>query len=509
MKKNILILHTDQQRFDSLGCNGNPSAQTVNIDKLASEGCNFTRHISTNTACMPSRASLMTGLYVPGHGVSSNGIPLWRRDNGCEDKNNVISQRLFGVDVHDRIPTMGDVFTENGYDTYLLGKLHLEPLLADPSYEFYESSSIWEREETVNDTKPYYGFNNKKLALGHGEAPCNYNGGHYGRWLKDKHPKIFEQLATGGEPNTKEGSIRKDIKLSELPSELHNSTWLADETCNYLDNRKDNDKPFFMFVGFPDPHHPFVPPKDIAKDFLDIPLPDFAKKSDIKGKKPKAVEEAMESFHVDQVDLADAYRYTTASVKLIDNSVGVIIDKLKEMGVYDDTIIVYTSDHGDFLGDLEMICKYDVAFNNLLNVPFIVKPAKDFKKIPKVNKNAMSNADVLPTLMSMVGLDESSYMQGVDIFSKQGENNKPMVTCFTAREPDRNITLYDNQYRYTYYLDSGEEELYDHNIDKKELNNLAYEPTSEYKEICNNFKSELLQKHVESDLGIFNHYGLW
>ncbi len=503
MKKNIIVIQTDQQRFDSLGCNGNPSAKTVNIDNLASEGVNFTRHISVDPACQPSCASFITGLYVPGHGISSSGIPLWRRDNGSKKVS------LFGIDVRDRIPTMGDVFTENGYETYLLGKLHLQPLLADESYGFYESSAMWEKEETVHDNKPYYGFKHKKLALGHGESPCNYNGGHYGRWLKDEHPKVFEQMAQPRKPRKKEGSTRGDIYLSELPSELHNTTWLAGETCKYLEEQKDSDKPFFMFIGFPDPHHSFCPPADIAKGFLDIPVPDFAKISDIKGKKPKAVQEAIKNLHAGDVDVADAYRHTTASIKLIDNSIGMIVDKLKEMGVYDDTIIVFTSDHGDFLGDLNMLCKFDLPFNNLLNVPLIVKPAKGFKDTPKVIPHATSIADVLPTLMSMVGLDQPTYMQGIDVFSDKLANNKPMATSYSAREEGRNITLYDNQYRYTYYIDTGEEELYDHNVDKKELDNLAYEPTSEYAEICKKFKMELFQKHIESDLGIFNHYNLW
>lgn len=509
MKKNIIILHTDQQRFDSLGCNGNEHARTENIDALAQDGINFSRHIVTNPACMPSRASLMTGLYVPGHGVSSNGIPLWRRDNGCPDENNSISKRLFGVDVKDRIPTMADIFAENGYDTALFGKLHLQPHLADRSYGFYESYSSWTDEEIVTKDEPFYGFKTRKIILGHGEAPCGYNRGHYGRWLLENHPDIAAKTKPGPDVNTKEGSIRDDIYLSELPAELHNTTWLAEEACTYLEEQRDKDEPTFMFVGFPDPHHPFTPPKEISKEFEDTPLPEFTRREDIVGKKPKAVMDTINNFSADRESLALAYRYTAASVHLIDQAVGKIISKLKEMGTYDDTIIIFTSDHGDFLGDLDMICKYDVAFNNLLNVPFILKPAENGVDLPKEVDTPMSNADVLPTLMSMVGIERQSHIQGVDIFKEGSEENKVMVTAYTAREPNRNISIYDKRYRYTYYLDTAEEELYDHISDKRELHNLAVIDSPQIKAICNHMKSELFRKHIESDLGIFNHYGLW
>ncbi|MFT6925476.1 MAG: arylsulfatase A-like enzyme [Psychromonas sp.] len=509
MKKNIVILHTDQQRFDSLGCNGNPDARTPNIDALAKDGCNFSRHISTNPACMPSRASLMTGLYVPGHGVSSNGIPLWRRDNGCLDSNNAISKRLFGVSVYDKIPTMADIFSDNGYSTALFGKIHLEPHLADPSYHFYESYSSWKEEEIINDDAPYYGFQTRKIILGHGEQPCGFNRGHYGRWLKDNHPDILEKVYPGEDINTKEGSIKNDIYLSKLPSELHNSMWLAEEACQYFDEKKDANEPIFMFVGYPDPHHPFTPPEDIGVDFLESPLPEFAKKSDLVGSKPQAVNETINNFSASKEDIGQAYRHTAASNHLIDKSVGKIIEKLKALGIYDDTTIIFTSDHGDFLGDLDMICKYDMAFNNLLQLPFILKPASSITDLPCQYSKPMSNADVLPTLLAMNQIDIPSYMQGVDIFGTDAVNNTPMVTCYTAREANRNLSLYTDIYRYTYYIDTGEEELYDHVNDIKELHNLADKPSIEAMATCKNLKDQLFKKHITCDLGIFNHYGLW
>ncbi|GKX28207.1 sulfatase [Vallitalea longa] len=505
--KNVMILHTDQQRYDSLGCNGNKFARTENIDKLAKDGCRFTRHIAANTTCMPSRSSLLTGLYVPGHGVCSNGIPLWRRMKEDDPISDKISKNLFGQTVEDKIPTIADKLSEYGYQTALFGKLHLEPHLSPKAYNFYESYKAWEDEEIEKDNKPYYGFQTKKLIMGHGEQPCNYNFGHYGRWLNKNHKELARSIISGT-AKTVVPSTRKDIYLSKLPSELHNTMWLADEVCNYIDKDRNINKPMFMFVGFPDPHHPFTPPEDIAKEFMDIPLPDFARVEDIVNDKPSKVVKTMKSRFVEKEDCAAAYRNTMASVHLIDIAVGKIINHLKEKGLYDDTIIIFTSDHGDYLGDFDMLMKNDIAFHNLLHVPFIIKDVKN-NKLPSVMDIPMSNVDVMPTLLSMLNIDKDDYIQGIDIFDENNRNNTPMVTCFGVTTEYRNISIYDDTYRYTYYLETKEEELYNHKKDYKELNNLANNSDTCINKICSDFRAKLFQKHVECDLGIYHHYSLW
>ncbi|QUI22214.1 sulfatase-like hydrolase/transferase [Vallitalea pronyensis] len=507
MKKNVIILHTDQQRYDSLGCNGNQHARTEHIDSLAEDGCRFTRHIAANTTCMPSRASLLTGLYVPGHGVCSNGIPLWRRTREDDPISDKRSMKLFGEKVQDKIPTMADKLGDWGYQTALFGKIHVQPHLAPKGYGFYESYSGWHQEDIVDDENSYYGFQTKKLILGHGEQTCQYSCGHYGRWLHQQHPEMAAYI-TSDTAKTVLPHIRKDIYLSKLPSALHNTMWLADEVCAFMDQDKADDKPLFMFVGFPDPHHPFTPPEDISQDFMTMPLPAFASREHMKGEKPSKVRKTMEASQTSKENCAMAYRHTMASIYLIDQAIGKIINHLKEKGLYEDTIIVFTSDHGDYLGDFDMLMKNDIAFHNLLHLPFIVKGTKDMN-LPSIKHTPMSNADVMPTLLSMLGMDTDSYIQGVDIFDQANEDNTPMVTCFGVTTEYRNISLYDDTYRYTYYLETKEEELYDHTTDIQELNNLVNDPDVDVTEICKTFRGKLLEKHVESDLGIYHHYALW
>lgn len=506
MKKHVIILHSDQQRYDSLGCNGNVYARTDNIDALAADGCNFSRHISANPTCMPSRASLLTGLYVPGHGVSSNGMPLWRRDSSGSSDSDNLAMELFNVKVQDKVPTMADILGDNGYQTALFGKLHLQPHLADVEHEFYESYSLWEKPETEELNEPYYGFVTKQIILGHGEAPCGHNRGHYGRWLRREHPELIDLVNPGEDANTRTKNSRDDIFISKIPSEVHNSMWLADRACKYLGDHQDDEAPIFMFVGFPDPHHPFSAPEDIANEFMDMPLPEFADKKAMKGKKAEAAMTIMDKTSATDEEVAMAYRLTSASIHLIDKAVGQIIDQLKALGIYEDSTIIFTSDHGDFLGDYHMLCKGNIAYDNLLHLPFIIKGSSDVS-LPKTMDMPMSNVDVLPTVFDMIGVDKPAHTQGVNIF--EATDNQPMVTCYGVTHKDRNISLYDHTYRYTFYIESKEEELYNHQEDPKELNNLADDPTDSMRIICDRFKAKLLEKHVECDLGIFNHYGLW
>lgn len=505
MKKNVIILHTDQQRYDSLGCNGNKVDCTQNIDALAADGCNFSRHIAANPTCSPSRASLLTGYYTPGHGLVSNGIPLWRREKCESDK---LANKFFGTEIEEKVATIADRLGDVGYKTALFGKLHLEPHLYDGERKFYESYKGWKEEAMVNRNDPYYGFQTNKIILGHGEAPCGYNRGHYGRWLNKKYPEIAKLIDPGENAKTSLPGERNDIFLSKIPSKYHNTMWLAEETCQYIEDNKEGQEPIFMFVGFPDPHHPFTPPEDVAKDFMDIELPEFADLDKIVGEKSDAMKRALDLRHASKKDCAQAYKNTMASIHLIDQAVGQIIEKLKKENLYDDTLIIYTSDHGDYLGDFDMLAKSDLPSHNLVRIPFIMKATKDMV-LPKTMDIPMSNVDVMPTIFNLLGIETDTALQGVDIFDEKNKDNTPMVTCYSMAGDERNISLLNDTYRYTYYMDSKQEELYNHVEDIKEHNNLVNDPSVDVVDICQQMKAQLFEKHIDCHLGKFDHYALW
>ena len=172
-RPNIVLIVTDQQRYDSLGCTGNRFAVTPSLDALAGEGCLFTRHFTANPVCMPSRATMMTGCYPATHGVVTNGIPLPRRQYVRADGANVERD---GVPVISQLPTLGDVLGQAGYTTGSIGKLHLTPTQCDPDLGYEESTARWRNDPAMNQWHgPYYGLQEVDMTLGHGERMQ----GHY------------------------------------------------------------------------------------------------------------------------------------------------------------------------------------------------------------------------------------------------------------------------------------------------------------------------------------------
>jgi arylsulfatase A-like enzyme len=466
--KNVIVLHTDQQRYDSLGCMGNGYARTPNLDRLAAEGTLFTRHIVSNPVCMPSRASLMTGLYPPGHNVWTNGIPLNRKEYA--DAN--WASGSWAIDVVPEPPTLADMFSGAGYDTVSFGKLHLTPYLAPLSYGFPEAQEAWS-DDTLDDWHgSYYGFRYVDLTVGHGEGV--YQTGHYNVWLERQHPDVIEQLAQSRTSRFLPVPTLRDLYALPIPSELHYSTWLAERLCDYLEKDRPPGKPFFAFVGFPDPHHPFAPCYDVVAQFedQDIKEPYDPTGDGLKGS-PALNNGGMDVAHLTLEERRTIVRYTYAMVLQIDTAVGRIVDMLKARGLWDDTIVIFTSDHGDFLGDHARLRKGIVGSDALLHVPFILHaPGTD---LPNQADVAMSNCDVMPTLAALTGIEPPAWQHGKDIGSviKEGAEHYALAFCANGNPEHTNFTVYDATHRLTYYPHADYVEFFDHRKDPGECANVA------------------------------------
>lgn len=501
---NIIILHTDQQRYNSLGCNGNPYAVTPNIDALAKDSVVFDRHISTSTVCMPSRASLLTGMTVQGHGVTHNGVPLWRKTrDDIGEKNFQSMRKLNNIEFPFHIPTIAHILREKGYSTTGFGKFHLEPHLAMLKHNFIESYCVWENKDLSNWHGPFYGFQKIKMILQHGENACRKDRGHYGQWLHKKHPDIAKKILSGKYATHSMGRGNM-VYFSPIPVKLHNTIWLADQSSKYIRSQKNKKDPFLLFAGFPDPHTPFCPPAEVGEQFLDTKTPEATPREALK-ERPQYVRENMQKRQMSDKILKQAARNTAAMVHLIDQAVGKIISTLKEEGLYKNTIIVFTSDHGDYLGDFGAYRKNNCGNNALLHIPFILK-APGLKA--GRNKKPMSNADVLPTLLDLAGFDIPAYMQGVNIFQPPLDH-RPVAANYSVDHLLSNYTLYTRQYRYTYYPNIQGEELYNHDADPLEKKNLVKLGGKNMRNICRKLRRELLEKHVSLDYRNYNRYSLW
>lgn len=466
-RPNILLIHADQLRYDALGCTGNPAARTPNLDRLAAAGTTCTRHIAANPVCMPSRASLFTGLYPPAHNVWNNGVALPRQEYARYTRHNAV--RKFQPEP----TTLADCFADAGYDTASFGKLHLTPNLAPAECGYPETWANWADEAMDGWHGPYYGFRDVDLTEGHGEQPCRQ--GHYARWLKTNHPGVAKAVRDGGARRPVEGL--NDLYASPVPHELHNTTWLAERFASYIEHERPTDRPFFAFIGFPDPHHPFTPSFDVLEEFLDADPP---APIDPTGEAWNAYSDFREVSRNSIAHLPpDAWRairrYTLAQTCQIDRAVGRILAALEASGVADETAVVFTSDHGDYLGDHGLLRKSHCACDALLHVPFILH-APFAAGLPTEIAAATSNCDVLPTLADLAGIPAPAGLDGRSLLdSAHAPASEHAAFAFSANgEPEvQNYTVYDDRYRLTWYPNTGFVELYDHRDDPGECLNVA------------------------------------
>jgi len=402
---NILFIHTDEQRVDSLGCYSNDIVSTPHIDGLADDGVTFDEGHCTHPLCSPSRGTLMTGRYPNSHGTWRNGIPLSTEET-----------------------TIADRLSNAGYQTGLLGKAHFTPYRGNPEIHPESVQTIAVDEEECwdywrNFNGPYYGFEHVEMTIAHGHR--SVHGGHYGLWLEENHPEakpLFQQEAALDDTYLAVNSWK-----SAAPLEAHSSTWVADRTIEFIEQNA-GDQPFFGWVGFPDPHFPYDPPEPYCHryDPEEVPLPvdpagEVWEDEDV----PQYITFHLEEkYGIDFRELTEAKQreiiaHTYAMVDLVDDSVGRILEALEAQGIADDTIIVFTSDHADWLGDHGLFQKGIPHARDLTRIPWIVK-------WPGVNEPGRrvqaptSQVDLVPTLLDAAGVDIP--------YGVQGESLRPVLT---------------------------------------------------------------------------------
>ncbi|MCU1390279.1 MAG: arylsulfatase family protein, partial [Ilumatobacteraceae bacterium] len=258
MGRKILFVTTDQQRYDTLGCNGGTLARTPVIDGLAAAGVRYERAIPQSVVCMPSRSTMLTGQYPSTHGVWMNGVPL-------------------PVDA----PSVAAELHRAGYRTALVGKPHFEPFL-DPFAKFTENRLARLGTETQLDqpwsdgtTGPHRGFDHLEFATHNPAGQL-----HYSRWIAANHPEVagmfypvldptFEVNAAGGGDTG-----APQVHVNHVPKEWYHTDWVADRTISWLDSLAADDD-WFCWMSFPDPHHPWDPPaSELGRiDWHDVDLP--------------------------------------------------------------------------------------------------------------------------------------------------------------------------------------------------------------------------------------------
>ncbi|OPZ28334.1 MAG: Arylsulfatase [Lentisphaerae bacterium ADurb.BinA184] len=364
---NFLFINTDQQRVDSLGCYGSAVARTPHLDRLAAEGVRFERCYTTNPVCMPARASWFTGQYPSHHGCWQNGVPL-------DPASDMIQTRLDAA----------------GYHTALIGKIHLD--------------NIWLRKEK----HPSYGFH--QLIECEGDPYCK---DEYFQWL-DEHglyDAYMAQFKAGG---------HCERYIRDIPLEFHQNTWITNHVDEYLKARGADGRPFFLSVGFFDPHHPFDPVEPYASRFDPAAMPPPLTGDCETRMTPYAQERrrAYAKVCANPARIGATIAASHAMVAHLDDAIGRILDGLRACGLADSTVVIFAADHGELLGDHGMLHKGPFFFDCSIRVPMIWR-FPDAWNLRGVDSGFASSADIAPTVAELAAVQGPSRPQGQALFSRE------------------------------------------------------------------------------------------
>jgi arylsulfatase len=377
-KMNVLLILTDQQRWDSLGCYGTPGVHTPNLDRLASEGTRFDRCYVNATICTPSRACLWTGKHIPGHGVHA---------------------------LHDCLPEDEVLFPQRlqnlGYDTALFGKLHVSGHLRE--YERRHPNDGFDVYEWASDPRGPWGMDNAYLD-----------------WLAERDPGMRQLVRDGQEQG-------------HIPVTSHMTTWAAERTIDYLGQSERKEKPFFCCMSVFDPHFPYTNHPEEMEGLLDtVGLPEVIARDQAFEGRPIA--HAMERKWGPQIPDAETLsRWRIgyhAGISLIDAQVGRVLETIEERGLLDETLIIFTSDHGDMLGDHGLMTKGAYFYDACTRVPMIVRwPGGE----RRTERSPAQVLDIAATCLAAAGQTSEETRtwspDGVSLLDRGGLQERNRAVC--------------------------------------------------------------------------------
>ncbi len=474
-RPNILFIMTDQHPVSCVGVY-NEAVRTPHLDKLASEGATFNNFYISGFPCSPSRASMLTGLYPSNHGVITNNILL-----------------------DPSIPSLGFICREAGYHTGYFGKGHLGGNMypnrnTDPSRE--EFTEYWNLEVRESED----GWRLEKVEGGPGEdAPqlgfTEWAGGwlQYKEWLKEQGQDQFVARAGNHEdvPSAPEGKHMYSL----LGEETHMAAFFTEKTEQFIREHSKDAQPWAAVLSYFGPHLPVAPPKpwDTLYSLDDIPLPPNHRDS-LEGK-PRRQQNNRLCYVLPRwsdEQFKDYIRRYWGYCGYLDQQIGKVLDILKETGEWDNTIVVFTSDHGDMVGAHGMIWKLTACgYEELFKVPAIIR-------IPGIETTGIrsdvlaANIDLLPTILEAARIEVPQRIDGKSLLAVvRGEADRHREKIF-ADVMDQSIVFRDARFKFVLnWKERDLDELYDLETDPGEMNNLAYEDG--YEEVAQDMKRQILE----------------
>ncbi|MFW5856209.1 MAG: sulfatase, partial [Bacillota bacterium] len=428
-RPNILLIHTDQQRWDALGINGNQDIHTPNLDRLGKEGINFDHYFVNNPVCMPSRVSYLSGLYPSTLGIYRNGVPV------SED-----------------LQVLPKMLSPYGYVTANIGKLHF----------------LNHANRDHKDPHPDYGFDHLEIS----DEPGCYDDA-YRAWVRRKAPEQLDKISVGLPPATETWQEAMNIddninhpeeRFPKKPvpfkadSDLTHSAFVAEQTVEFL--KKHQDENFFCAAGFYSPHSPWVAPQEYIDKYNpeELSFPSF----------PETVDSKRSEDYFSDEELKLARQGYYAMVSEVDYQVGKILSELENLGLRDNTIVIFTSDHGEYLGDHLRYGKGTPGYDCVSRVPLIIRWPEVISETGTFSGLAEA-VDLVPTILESAGIQIPYRLQGKSLYPVlTGE--KSVTKDTTLLEGEGVKTLRTRDYRYVVKAD-GKEMLFDLKNDPGEYNN--------------------------------------
>lgn len=445
-KPNILLITTDQQRFDTLAAAGYSFMKTPNLDRLATEGCLYENAYSPNPVCIPARHNLLTGLTAKFHGFDDNYF--------VETKN-----------IPFNLPTFAQILSDHDYETIAIGKMHFQPY------------------------RRHNGFDRLSLM---DEIPRHLQEDDYATYLK---MKGYDKISSFH-------GVRHLLYMQPQQSivniEDHGTSWVANETIKAL-KQTSFDRPWMIWAGFIHPHPPLDVPHEWAHLYDDVTIPDA-----IVSKTPislLAQENASIADHPTDKYLKRFKQLYYASISFVDDNIGKIIQQLETMNELDNTLIIFTSDHGEMLGDMGTYQKF-LPYDGSCKIPFIARYPKLIKPNTKSNEFVDLN-DLLPTFLDLANIPYPGphTLPGRSILNSNNQREYQFVEH--CRNERRWVSIRNHQFKYNYYFSAGAEELFDMIQDPKETTNLlATSLAHEFQTIKQDLKNHLIA--YEKEYGLEN-----